>query len=128
MNNNNPNLPNMSSVVASWSSTINGWLIKKELKDFVLKETKRFITFKGMVQNYTDTKLDIKEIGQRQWKYYKLHTIYDKLNNDDIIEIQNIRYRILSKSQDKLHYGFVRYTMVEDYIDNKEEKEKENNE
>ena len=68
-----------------------------------------------MVQNATDTDLQIKSDGERQWKYYKLHTTYDKLNNDDIIEINKIRYRIKSKSQDNLHYGFTRYQLIEDY-------------
>lgn len=115
MINNNPNLPNMSDVVDSWSSWIYCYVIKKELKDFVLQETKKFIKIKGMVQNATDTDLQIKSDGERQWKYYKLHTTYDKLNNDDIIEINKRRYRIKSKSQDNLHYGFTRYQLIEDY-------------
>ena len=112
----NSNLPNMADVVNIWSENIYCYVIKKELKNYVLEETKTFLRIKGMFQNAKDTDLQIKTDGQREWRYYKLHSTYDKLNNDDIIEIDNIRYRIKSKSQDK-KYGFTRYILLEDYRD-----------
>lgn len=117
---NNPNLPNMSEVVNSWSAPIYAWKIKKTMENYLLKETKSFIKMQGMVQNAKDTDLDIKDKGQTKWKYYKLHTTQDVLDIDDIVEIQNIRYRVKSKSQDYLHYGFYRYILIEDYLNSTE--------
>ena len=121
MNYDNPNLPNMSEVVESWSSDIYFYKIKKEQgDDYILRETKTLIKARGMIQNARDTDLDIQDRGQRQWKYYKLHTTTNILNIDDIVEIQNVKYRVKSKSQDYLHYGFYRYILIEDYLNSTE--------
>lgn len=115
----NSSLPNMSDVIHSWQSDYIAYLIKKELKDFEIVETRRKIKFKGIIQVSNGEKLDIKNIGERIFNEFTLHTTY-RFDLDDIIEVNKVRYRINNRRQDITYYGFYKYNLVED-IEHKEQ-------
>lgn len=119
-------LPNLSDVINSWASDYTAYLIKKKIKNYILVETKRKIHFKGMVQNLNKKELQLKPIGERNWGWYELHSTR-KFKNDDIIEINKIRYRIQSTKPDDTYYGFYVYNLRQDYENsteiNKEEQQ-----
>ena len=112
-------LPNLSDVINSWASDYTAYLIKKKIKNYILVEKKRKTHFKGMVQNFNKKELQIKPIGERNWGKYELHSTR-KFKNDDIIEINKIRYRIMSTRNNDTYYGFWAYNLLETY---KEEKQ-----
>lgn len=116
-------LPNLGDVINSWASDYTAYLIKKEIKNYILVETKRKIHFKGIVQNLNKKELQLKPIGERNWGWYELHSTR-KFNNDDIIEINKVRYRIMSTRNNDTYYGFWAYNLLLDY-DNSTEINKE---
>lgn len=107
-------LPNCADVIESWASEYTALLITKTMKDFVLTETTKEITFQGMIQNLNRKELEIKPEGERNWGWYKLHSTR-QFNNDDIIEVLGIRYKIMSTRQDNTYYGFFAYDLIQDY-------------
>lgn len=112
-------LPNCSDIVDSWASDYVGFIIKKEIVNFILQETKTRIKFKGIIQNNNSQDLQITPEGQRNWKKYKLHTT-KHFNNDDIIEVKGTRYRLIRTRNDDTYYGFWAYDMIEDYVNSTE--------
>lgn len=116
-------LPNLGDVINSWASDYTAYIIKKEIKNYILVETKRKIHFKGIVQNLNKQELQLKPIGERNWRWYELHST-KKFNNDDVIEINKIRYRIISTRNNDTYYGFWAYNLLLDF-DNSTEINKE---
>lgn len=105
---------NCADIVDSWSSNYTAYIITKEIKNFVLVETKKKVNFQGVVQNLNKKELELKPIGERNWGWYELHST-KKFNNDDLIEINGIRYRIMSTRNNDTYYGFWAYTLLQDY-------------
>ena len=117
----NSNLPNMSDVIHSWQSDYIAYLIKKELKNFEIVETKRKIKFKGIIQVSNGERLDIKDIGERFFNEWTLHTTY-RFDLDDIIEVNKVRYRINNRRQDITNYGFYKYNLIKEKKNKKKNK------
>lgn len=108
-------LPNVNDVVNSWARQITAYKIKKSIVDFEAVETKTRINFKGVPpQPMTPQNLQLKPEGQRDWRYYTIYSDYN-FNIDDIIEIDNIRYRITQKRDYRAVYGYKEYECLEDY-------------
>lgn len=116
-------LPNLSDVINSWASDYTAYIIKKEIKNYILVESKRKIHFKGIVQNLNKQELQLKPMGERNWRWYELHSTI-KFNNDDVIEINKTRYRIMSTRNNNTYYGFWAYNLLLDF-DNSTEINKE---
>lgn len=113
------NLINVADIVESWSSPYTVILIKKELVDFKLVETRTPIDIRGMVQNLSTQELELRPEGERNWKWYKLITTYH-FNNDDVVIVGDKQFRIMGTQNEDTYYGYYRYNMVEDYKDIKD--------
>ena len=112
--NNNLNLPNMADIIESWEYAIEALLIQKINKDYEIIEITKKITFNGILQA-NNQQLNIKEIGERSWGNFTLHTKYN-FRLDDIILMNGIKYRVVGVSpyQDN-NYGYFEYQLLEDY-------------
>lgn len=110
-------IPQGGDIVDSWAITYKAILIRQELVDFETKEIRKQITFKGMIQNNQGSKQNIREIGVRQWKSYSLWSTY-KFKNNDVIIIDNVRYRIMGTELWDTYYNYYKYDLTEDYTDN----------
>lgn len=112
---NPPNLPQLSQTLDSWLQPMIFNIIAKSNVDYMLVETLDPIDFQGVWQCYTDEQLQIKPEGQRSWKWYTLHSrINLELDPDDIVEYQEINYRVMMKI-DQNKYGFYEFHLIEDY-------------
>lgn len=107
-------LPNMADVIGSWASNYKALRITKTMNNFVLTEETEEIKFQGMVQALNTKELQLKPEGERNWGWYKLHSTY-KFNNDDLIIVLGIRYRVMSTRQDNTYYGFYVFNLLQDY-------------
>lgn len=107
-------LPNMNDVIKSWETKYIAYLIRKEIKEGILVETKRKITFKGIIQVSKGEDLDVGIQGERFINQFELHTTY-RFEPDDIIEVNKVRYRINNRRQDITYYGFYVYNLTETY-------------
>lgn len=110
-------VPQCGDIVDSWAIIYNAILIRKELVDYEMQETERPITFKGMIQDNHGSRMDIKNIGIRQWKSYSLWSTY-KFKNDDVIKIENRSFRIMVTDPWDTYYNYYKYDLTEDYIGN----------
>ena len=115
-NNSLSSLPNMADVIQSWQSEYRAKLITKQMINYELVEIEQDITFNGIVQNLNRKELQLKPDGERNWGWYELHSTR-KFNNDDIIEVNNVRYRIMSTRNDDTYYGFYVYELLQSYTD-----------
>lgn len=114
----------VGEIVDSWASDYEIILIRKEIIDYNLIEQERHIKIKGMVQNLSTQELQLMPEGMRNWKHYKLLST-THFKNDDILIINNKRFRITGTDNDDTYYGFWRYYMVEDYEKEQPEEEEE---
>lgn len=108
------NLINVADVIVGWSSPFTVIIKRKEMVDFVLRETETKVTISGMVQNLSSQELELRPVGERNWKWYKLITSYH-FNNDDVVIIGEKRFRIMGTQNEDTYYGYYRYNLLEDY-------------
>lgn len=109
-------VPNVSGAVAGWFQLCRFEQIVKTVVNFVLVETTIPLLFQGVIQPYTPQQLRILPEGQRLWKWYKVHAwpVLALVPDDIIVDQKGIRYRVMDKN-DYSQYGFLEYSIVEDY-------------
>jgi len=110
-------IPTGGDIVDSWAIKWKAVLIRKEIINFEVVETEQPIIFKGMIQNDQGSRMDVKEIGTRDWKSYTLWCTY-RFKNDDAIKIENKRFRVMATELWNTYYSFFQYQLTEDYTDN----------
>ena len=119
------NLPQMSEVLLAWFQDMTFDLVTKAITDFDLVETKTTVQTKGVRQPFSAQQLSIKPEGQRAWRWETLHCLPNvKLNPDDIVIFNTIRYRVMDKL-DYSEYGYLEYHIVQDYKEPEPEPENE---
>lgn len=114
-------LSDTSTALPDLSGGVNYFLQKIKI-GYVQKRQVNGYTQEVIVYNdYQATKqvknmdLEILKEGERDWKWYTLHATPELvLNSDDVIVIDQVRYRVMS-SLDFKEYGYVEYTVIEDY-------------
>ena len=115
LNQNLGTLPNVSVAMGNWFQPMTFNLITKETVNFEVVETSDEISFNGVWQVFSPQKLLMKPEGQRDWKWFTLHSDVDlELTPDQVVEYFGTRYRVTGKI-DHNRYGFFEYEMTEDY-------------
>lgn len=108
-------VPNMSTTLLNWFQPMTFEVITKETINFQVIETATDVSFRGVWQPFTDQQLQLKPEGQRAWSWIMLHADVNlKLNPDDAVVYETIRYRVMGKRNYK-EYQFLEYHLVEDY-------------
>lgn len=115
LNQNTGTVPDMSDTLAEWLQPMTFEVVTKENVNGLLTETSTEISTKGVIQPFNDEQLQIKSEGQREWKWWKLHTQPTaELEPDDVIVYLGVQYRVMTKKDYKL-YGYFEYDVIEDY-------------
>jgi hypothetical protein len=108
-------VPNMSDTLDGWMQPMSFERLTKTVINFVVQEVSEVITTEGVIQPFKDEMLQMKSEGQRDWKWWKLHTKPTaELKVDDVIVYLGAQYRVMHKKDFKL-YGYFEYDMIEDY-------------
>ena len=108
-------MPNMARTVASWSTPLTFGIVTKEQSGFYTKETVRNISFSGTWQPFDNDRLQLKPEGQRDWKWYWVHSQIDLgLKDDDIIKFNGKQFRVMTNKDWKLS-GYYEYEIIEDF-------------
>jgi hypothetical protein len=106
-------LPNLANAVRAWTQPFTFDRITKTIVNYQLVETKSTISFKGVIQPMRAEQLEIKSEGQRQWRWFTVHSTTDlQLVLDDEIVWKTKRYRVLAVS-DYVDYGYFEYEIAE---------------
>lgn len=116
-------LPNVSGAVMAYMQELTFDLVKKRLVDGILQETRTTIETLGVRQVVDPQKLNIKEEGQRSWRYEDLHIPADEdidINIDDIVIFKNNQYRVIEK-YDYSEYGYIEYMIAQTFKGDNEE-------
>lgn len=108
-------LPDMNEAMLEYFQPMIFTQIVKSVVNFVNVETITDIQFQGVMQPFTDQKLFMKPEGQRQWKWFQLHSEAGlTLNPDDIVTYQGTQFRVMEK-RDYTKFGYCEYHLVQDY-------------
>lgn len=115
LNQNPGTLPQVNDALQSWFQLMVFSLVQKKEINSVLVETQTPISFQGVWQPLSPQEVNMKPVGQREWKWFQVHAeISLLLNPDDVINYQDTQYRVKSK-MDYSSYGYVRYDLIQDF-------------
>lgn len=109
-------LPNLANAVRAWMQQTTIERVTKSIINYQLTETVSSIAFQGVVAPLKQTDLEIKPEGQRQWRWYEIHSVTDlAVDLDDLIVWRGVGYRVLAVHnwQD---YGYYRYEIAEAFV------------
>jgi len=108
-------LPDMSPAILEYLQPMNFGCIEKQLVNGYIQEvvvTKKTLAVK---QAFSPKQLMMKPEGQRDWNWFKIHTLSNiKLQPDSVFILGKTRYRIMSLF-DYPEYGYIEYDVREDY-------------
>lgn len=108
-------LPQMGEALLSWFQPMRFILLTKSVVGFQNVESPGSITFQGVWQPFNARKLAMMPVGQRDWKWYTVHSDPTlNLQNDDIIVYLGEPYRVMEKWDWNL-YGYKEYHVIRDY-------------
>jgi len=117
---NSGTVPDMSDALLNWFQPMTFTQIAKSVVNFQVVETKIDTAFLGVWQPAGPKNLEMKDIGQRQWSHFTLHSnINLKLFPDEIVQYRSQNYRVMGQTDYSL-YGYVEYQLVQDYMDNQQ--------
>lgn len=109
----NFNLPNMSSPLESWLQNLIFGVVTTEIVNYKAVEIKKDISFKGVWQPMSSTRVSQKPEREREFDWYLCHSKIDlQLKNNDIIKYRDRNFRIMSKGHYD-DYGYFNYELVE---------------
>lgn len=110
-------LPDVSSGMLNWFQPLSFIVITKTMLNGRLIEEEDVKNFRGVIQSLRGQELQVKPEGQRNWKWWQVHSDIDlELNNDDKIVYRGIEHRVMTKI-DHSSYGYYEYHLVEGYQD-----------
>lgn len=108
-------MPNMANTLSGWLTKLTFGIVTKEQVGFYTKEVVRNISFQGVWQPLDYDRLRIKPEGQRNWKWYWVHSQIDLgLKNDDVIKFNGKQYRVMANKDWHLN-GYYEYEVIEDF-------------
>ncbi len=108
-------LPNLQGALLNWFQPITFVKVQKTIVDSELVEAEQEYYFKGVKYPMKPQEVAMKPEGQRTWIWSTILALPDLvLDPDEIIQIGEVRYRVIDKSDWK-EYGYVQYGVVQDY-------------
>lgn len=111
-----PMLTDVSAGIKMMMQNVKIKLIDKSNINGNLQETvKREFNVMAFKVVYKPQEVDIKEEGERAWKWFKIRTPEKiGIKVDDIIKFQGTNYRVKNESDAK-EYGTIAYIVIEDF-------------
>ena len=108
-------LPNVSTALDNWFQNISFVKIVKSVINGRVSEVETVIEFRGVWQPMSSQELERKTEGQRDWRWFTIHSDVDiELKPDDKIIYKNREFRVIKKDDYEI-YGYYKYDVVEGY-------------
>jgi hypothetical protein len=115
LNLNSGTLPDVSGAMQDWFLPMTFVRVTKEIVNSRLVETRKNINFRGVWQPLSAQDLVMKPEGQRNWRWFMIHSTIDLiLTTDEVIEYQGTQYRVKAV-YDYKEYGYLNYHLAQDY-------------
>lgn len=108
-------VPDVSGALQDYFQAMVFETTEKTVTGFQVVETDTPINFRGMIQPYTERRLQLLPEGQRAWSWFQLYADPSlTLNVDDVVVYEGVQTRIMSR-QDFSLYGYILYIIVQDW-------------
>lgn len=109
-------VPDVSGAIQDYYQYMVFTRVVKTVQNFQVVETPTAINFRGLIEPFTEKRLEMKPEGQRQWSWFEVTSDASlQLVPDEVITYQNVQYRVMSLKNMQL-YGYMQYEIVQDYI------------
>lgn len=108
-------IPNMGDALRDWFQFMVFGVVQKILLGFQVVEVAVPTAFIGVIQPFTDRRLQLLPEGQRAWSWFTVHSDpVLRLQVDDVIVYRCKRYRVMSRINHTI-YNYIEYSIVEDW-------------
>lgn len=108
-------VPDMSDAITNYFQPMIFTQLVKQVVNFQNVEVPTNTPFMGVIQPFTVQQLKMKDIGQRAWSWFTVHSSPALiLAPDEVIQYQGVQYRVMEKLDYKL-YGYLEYHIILDY-------------
>lgn len=108
-------VPDVSGAMNDYFQPMTFTVIEKQTVDFQLIEVPTAVTFRGVLQPFTERQLLLKPEGERAWTWFWLHAQPSlTLQVDDVVVWNGKQTRIASRKDYRL-YGYVEYHLLQDW-------------
>lgn len=108
-------VPQMGGALQNWFQPMTFTRVTKSTVGFQVVETPEDISFRGVIQPFTDRQLLLKPEGQRAWTWFELHSDpVLTLDVDEVVTYLGQQTRVMSR-RDYSIYGYVVYHLVQDW-------------
>lgn len=101
-----------------WCSYINLRVIRQKLVEGEVVEEYTDVKFRGTIQPMPAEILQLKNEGERSWKWYMIHCFGKQLqlNTNDVIVYKGKEYKVMQKWDYELN-NYIEYEVIEKYSD-----------
>ena len=109
-------MPQMQGAFAGWTSKITLDVRTQTVKDGIVCNIDKTVTFQGVIQPLSAKAISLKPEGQRAWQWLQIHCVSGSLNLDvnDLIVFNGIKYKIMAQNDYSLN-GYIEYHSIYDY-------------
>lgn len=108
-------LPNVSGAMLDWFQPMVFTAVTKTVVNFKVVESANPVDFMGVWQPYSAQQLQMRPEGQRNWKWFTVHSTPDLiLDPDQVVTYLGTQYRVKDKF-DYTQYGYLEYHLVQDF-------------
>ncbi len=115
LNQNSGGVPNVGDALLEWFQPMTFGVVTKVTRNFQTVETMEEINFRGVWQPQGPRAISYKPEGQRDWKWFMLHSDPSLiLEPDQVVAYLGTQYRVKSQTDYRL-YGYIQYELIEDF-------------
>lgn len=108
-------IPDVSGAILDYFQYMTFDQIVKTIVGFQVVETTTPVNFRGVIYPFSPRELQLLPIGERAWSWFNCYAQpVLTLQVDDVVIWNNRQTRVMSKENYHL-YGYVRYTLIQDY-------------
>lgn len=108
-------VPDVSGSLEDWYQPMVFTPVTKQTTAFQVAETGDPISFRGVIQPFTERQLLLKPEGERAWSWFWLHSQpVLTLQVDDVVVWNGKQTRVMAR-KDYTLYGYVEYQLVQDW-------------
>lgn len=108
-------VPDVSGAMQDYFQAMTFEPVVKNVVAFQAVETTTPVTFRGVIQPFTERQLMLKPEGERAWTWLMLHSDpVLTLQVDDVVLYLGVQTRVMSRKDYGL-YGYIEYHLVQDW-------------
>lgn len=111
-------MPDVSAALSGWTVPITMKRITQIIVEGLVQDIFENISFEGVIQPLSPSKVALKPEGERTWNWLQIHSFKGPLNVTltDLVEYNGVRYKVMAQNDYTLN-SYVEYHVVQDFSD-----------